>query len=116
MTAPTLATGILTRITHSVIFYPISVVYGCAAALAAAVASHRMRLDVGVVLLTLIVVATLLVSTRREVALVHSLVNSQRDDLVATVQQMGGRIDQLTAALVDAGVAVPRDESKGWRA
>jgi CHASE3 domain sensor protein len=37
---------------------------------------------------------------------VHSLVNSQHDDLVA-------RTDQLTGALQDAGVRVPRNGTGG---
>jgi len=61
-----------------------------------------IRLDVGVVALSVIAVLLITVGISREVHTVHTLVNSQRDELL-------DRIDQLVAALHKAGVAVPQD-------
>lgn len=105
MTERTLATGILTRITHSVIFYPISIVYLSAALVVALAAGHWIRFDVGFALLTLVVIATLLVSTRRELTLVYSRANAQHGAQMA-------RIEQLIDALIAAGVAVPQNKTE----
>ena len=92
------------RVTHSVAFYPVSVVYIAAAVDLSAIVGEAIRFDVGLVLLGLLAVLVILLSMRREVSNVHTLVNSQHDALVA-------RIDQLLAALTEAGVQVPHDDA-----
>jgi hypothetical protein len=56
-------------------------------------------------LVTLVTVILGYLSTRGKVRQVHTLVNSQHDDLVQ-------RTDQLTDSLLNAGVAVPDNPKK----
>jgi hypothetical protein len=101
----------LRRVTRSVAFYPVTVVYVSAVVDLAAIVGGAVRLDIGLVLLALLAVVVILLSMRREVSNVHALVNSQHDALVASAESMGDRIDQLIAALNTAGVPVPHDEA-----
>lgn len=94
------------RFAHSVAFYPVTIVYGACAAVIGAIAGHFLRADVALLLISLIAVMSVQVSMRREVRRVHVLVNSQRDELVA-------RIDQLVRALRAAGVTIPADPAVG---
>lgn len=96
----------LRRFTSSIAFYPVTAVYVAAAAASAAVAGRYLRLDLALVIVALVAVMAIQLSMRHEVRTVHHLVNSQRDELVA-------RIDQLTAALVAAGLPVPDDRPGG---
>jgi hypothetical protein len=50
-------------------------------------------------------VAVILVTIRPELHVVHTLVNSQHDSLVA-------RIDQLIKVLLAAGIDIPHDPAK----
>lgn len=103
---------------RSVLFYPLSGVWLVAMGLLAAVTARVLRADVAVVLFTLTVIAILLTatraevgSTRAEVTKIHVLVNSQHDELVATITRMSTRIGQLLRALRTADVPVPHDDT-----
>lgn len=96
------------QVVRAVAFYPISAVYAAVAVVVAAVAGHTLRPDVALVIIGMAALLVLQLSMRHEVSTVHGLVNSQHDALVA-------RIDQLTAALVAAGVQVPHDDTAKTR-
>ena len=85
---------------------PALVIYVAAVATAAAVAGRAVRLDVGVVILGVFTVMVIQAAMHREVTKVHVLVNSQRDELVAHIQD-------LKAQLAAARAQPPDDEREG---
>jgi hypothetical protein len=95
----------LRRLVDTAAFRPALTVYVASVAVSAAVADNRIRVEVGMAALGFVALLTALASMHREVEKVHTLVNSQRDELVA-------RITQLTAALVDTGQRVPTDPAE----
>lgn len=107
---PALVRLYLRRVVTSTAFYPLSTLWVAAMLILSAVVGGALRLDVGLTLLTLSAVLIVVLAMRRDVSTVHSLVNSQRDELVTTIKEMGDRIRQLIVALQEAGVAVPHDE------
>jgi hypothetical protein len=100
----------LRRVSRTAAFYPVTIVYLAAAVDIAAIAGGAVRLDIGLALLGLLAVLVVLLAMRREVGSVHTLVNSQHDALVATIDAMSRRIEQLVDALHEAGVQVPHDQ------
>lgn len=100
----------LRRVSRTATFYPVTIVYIAAIVDLTAVVGGAIRLDVGMVLLGLLALLVVLLSMRREVGSVHTLVNSQHDALVATVRAMSRRIEELVDALHEAGVQVPHDQ------
>lgn len=90
----------LTRAINTVSFYPLTGFYVGAVAVLMVLAGGYIDLQVAILSVTGIFVGAILFSMHREVRMVHVLVNSQRTELIA-------RIDQLTSALDEAGVPVP---------
>ena len=85
---------------HSPSSYPITIVYLAGLALAITVSEGIVDLSAGIAVLTLVAILAVLIALLREMRVVHTLVNSQRDELLL-------RIDVLVEALKDAGVAIP---------
>jgi hypothetical protein len=98
----------LRRFLGSISFYPVSTVYLASAAMIATVTGRYIRLEVALLIEGLVAIIAIQISMHSEVVRVHKLVNSQRDEMIA-------RIDQLIATLVAAGVRVPDDKGSGPR-
>lgn len=90
----------LKRAINTVTFYPLTGFYVGAVAVLMLFAGDYIQLQVAILSVTSIFVGAVLFSMHQEVRMVHVLVNSQRTELIA-------RIDQLTSALDDAGVPIP---------
>jgi hypothetical protein len=97
----------LSVIRNSAAFYPLTTLYIAAVLALEAAVSGLVRLDTAIIGLGIVTVILILASIYREVRYqraevkkVHTLVNSQRTELLE-------RIEQLVAALQVAGVAVP---------
>ena len=105
------------QLAQGVGFYPLSMFWVVAAVLLILVAEEYVSLVQGLILLTLAALLALMLSVQNEVKVVHTLVNEQRNELLA-------RIDLLVALLIQEGIVVPptsereqlaRDQSLGVR-
>lgn len=92
--------------------YPITAMYVGVVGVVMQVASGAWSVELGLSLMAILAVGVVLFLGRRdvraaqaEVHVIHELVNSQHDDLVA-------RVEQLTRALERAGVRVPSDPAR----
>jgi hypothetical protein len=85
--------------------YPVTLGYVSAVIILLLISMGWVDIGVGILILGCAAALIILWSMRREVAVVSHLVNSQHDDLME-------RVDQLTAALVKGGLAVPTDPAK----
>lgn len=85
--------------------YPLSIMYVVGLVVAVLITTGDITLGLGAVTLTGIFIGLLLISIWREVSHVHMLVNSQRDLLLA-------RIDQLERTLRSADIEVPQEEKR----
>lgn len=94
----------LTDVSRSAGLYPISLLYVAAVAIVCAVASSVLTPGVAVIALGLVAILSACFATWRELRKVHVLVNGQRTELIA-------RIDQLTELLIRSGVVVPDGSS-----
>lgn len=88
------------RLTDSIMFRPALTIYVSSVLAAAAAAAGWVRVDVSLLLVGVVTALAVMASMQREIRLVHSLVNSQHDALIA-------RIAQLSDALTAAGATVP---------
>ena len=104
--------GWLHRFATTAAFRPALIIYISAVLIAAAVAAQWVRGDVGVVVLGIVAVLAVLAAMHREVEKVHTLVNSQRDEMVAHIDDLTARVEQLTAVLIAAGQHVPVDPAQ----
>lgn len=109
------------RVLRSLTFYPVTTIWLVSVGLLACVAGGALSFGVALVVVSLLALNVLLTATYRQASLVHSLVNSQRDEMVAkidrmdvrhdrmsdTVTRMSGRIGQLLDALTEANVPIP---------
>jgi hypothetical protein len=98
---------------HSLTFYPVTALYLVAVLVVYGVANHALRFDIGLVMLTLLAVAIFMVGLYWELHVVHSLVNSQHDELIQRGEDLKARIVLLTAALIAGGVEVPGEQGVG---
>lgn len=90
---------------RSATFYPVSTVYLTGSAVAVGITAGWFSLNIGLVCLTAIAIITVLTGLLREVRIVHHLVNSQRDELLA-------RISDLVASLNEHDITLPPRESE----
>lgn len=74
-------TGYLRRVIRSLSFYPLTTFWLVSCTALGAVASDRIDLGVGLVLVTSSAVLLMLFATNREIRTVHRLVNYQRTEL-----------------------------------
>lgn len=95
----------LARVARSASTYSVSLVWVAGIALAAGVQRDAVAFSVGALGFTLIAVLAVLVAMLREMRTVHALVEIQRIELT-------GRIVELTTALKDAGIPVPRQQNR----
>jgi hypothetical protein len=92
------------RLTQLVSLYSVTATYVAATAVLVLVTGTVLSLAAGLVVLAMAAIAIILVATWREIRVVHQLVATQLN-----------RIEQLTAALTAAGVAVPVDPNRRRR-
>ena len=81
-------------------FYPITGLYTGGVVCALFVADGEIDLPSGLIIFAFLALTALLLAAWKEVRMVHHLVDSQRAELLA-------RIDELSALLVKAGVVPP---------
>lgn len=98
--------GYAHRVVDSIAFRPALTIYVASVLAAAAATAGWVRVDVSLVLGGVVTVLAVTASMHREIRLVHTLVNSQHDELVA-------RVAQLTDTLHAAGVGVPNKAGGG---
>ena len=112
MTMPT-----ATRIVRSVSFYPLTTFWITASVFMVLVAEKFLTLVQGLIMTALTALLALVYGLHRELKTVHALVNGQRTELLA-------RIDQLVDLLKSSGVVVPptgdreqlaRDQASGMK-
>lgn len=85
--------------------YPLSTFWAGAMVVMVARSQSWLTFAAGAAVLAFLALLLILVAFRKDIAVVHVLVNSQHDDLVARVQQ-------LTDALVASDTDVPREPQK----
>lgn len=90
------------RVARSTALYPASLAYVCGVVAMCLYASHVIDLAAAIAGFGVAVVIVIMSVVRNEVAVVHEMVNSQRDALVE-------RIDSLAARLIEAGEPLPPD-------
>lgn len=95
------------RVARSVAFYPLLGLQAGATAVLCLIVGHRLRYDLGMTTLALILVAMVMLGMHREVTKIHALVNSRYEEQVEIVKEQNARIGQLLDALRSANVAVP---------
>lgn len=88
------------RIMHSITFYPLSLAWVGGILVAAGISSDCFSLIQGLAVWSSFVLLMVMYGMWRELRIVHTLVNSQHDQLVA-------RNDQLLALLNASGISVP---------
>lgn len=98
-------TSLMLKILNSPATYPLSTFWVGAMLVLAASSWDLISFAAGAVILGFLALLLILAAFRRDIAVVHTLVNSQHDDLV-------NRVQQLTEALVHGNVAVPREPEK----
>lgn len=103
---PTRSNTPLQKALYSASGWPITILYVGASSVASLMAANVLGVAPGLILIAVLFCMMLVVSVSREIKSVHHLVNSQRDELLA-------RIDQLIQVLVAADITVPRATEKG---
>lgn len=98
-------TAFIRRLLDSPSTYPLTTFWLGAMSLLFAESIGWVTLSAALAALAFLALLLIMVAFRRDIAVVHTLVNSQHDDLVARVQQ-------LTDALIDSSVAVPKEPKK----
>lgn len=88
------------RIMHSITFYPLSLAWVGGVLVAAGASADCFSVIQGLLLWSLSVLLVFVYGLSRELRIVHSLVNSQRDELV-------DRNNQLVKMLNDRGITIP---------
>ena len=100
MTLPTMR-----QVYRSAGFYPLTGLYLVGVSLIWLITSGRLFVIYGVLILSIFAIFALLLAAWRELKAVHKLVDGQRAELLA-------RIDELVALLIDSGVVVPPSGKK----
>lgn len=90
----------LRRVVHAYSLWQVTVVYVMAVIAIVLVEQGAVGISTSVIVLGAVTATVILVTIRRELHVVHTLVNSQHDSLVA-------RIDQLIEVLLAAGIEIP---------
>ena len=98
-------TSFIRRLLDSPSTYPITTYFLGAMGILFAKSTGWINLPTAFVTLGFLALLLILVAFRQDLKVVHALVNSQHDDLVARVQQ-------LTDALVDSNTEVPREPKR----
>lgn len=93
------------KISNSLTFYPVTMVYLGGVGVAMGISSGWIDGGPGLLLLSMLTLIVVLVSMFREVQVVHHLVNSQRTALLE-------RIAELVEAMQEAGVELPPREQE----
>lgn len=93
------------NVSQTVTFYPVTSVYLAGVFVAYGLTAEWFGLGAGVISLTLIAILATLVSTAREVQLVHLLVEEQKEKLVE-------QICDLTEVVHEAGLNAPGEREK----
>lgn len=90
-------------------FYPLTALYLTGVVIVYLIANGVVTLPYGIFALSLAVIFALVFAAYRELKAVHRLVNGQREELIA-------RIDELNALLTASGVVVPPPSTSEERA